>query len=243
MDLLEKYQECAETLNVLDEKLDSRDGGSGSVKSKLIKDSIEQTKNNWEVVGNKLVEQLAETPDSVKVGFYYGLMRHLDKVYNPIAKKFIEEQVSNAPKVEPLISESEVPEVTEQRKQIYEQIKAIRAMAEAFGDPDLEKMEAPRRRGGAPKGKRGPRAISYFTWSIDDQDFENLKAVIEAVPFYDRVADLTKAIRASGINLTTPPAEIEFELPDGRVLVGINSVSPEDDESEDEDDSENDEES
>jgi len=238
MDLLEKYNECSKTLEVLDEQLDSRDGGTGSVKSKIIKDSIEATKANWEVVANNLVEQLSETPDNVKIGFFYGLMRKLEKEYNPVAKKYIDEQIAAAPKVEPLISDTEVPVVTEQRKEIYNQIKAIIAMAEAFSDPDLEKMAAPRRRGGAPKGKRGPRAISYFSWSIEDAEFDNLKEVVEALPYYDKVADLTKAIRASGVNLTTPPAQIEFELPNGKVLVGVNSLAEDDDDDEGDEDNE-----
>lgn len=242
MDLLEKYNECMEALNDLDEKLDSRDG-TGNIKTKIIKESIEATKENWESVANNLVGQLEDTNDDVKIGFYYGLMRQLDKVYSPVAKKYIDERVANAPKVEPLITVEQVPEVTEQRKEVYGRIKAIRAMAEAFDDPDLEKMETPRRRGGAPKGKRGPRAISYFSWNIEDDEYASLKDVVEALPYYDKVSELTKALKAAGYNLTTPPAEITFELSDGRVLVGTNNaVDPDDDDDDDEnDDSENEE--
>lgn len=234
LNLLEMYSDCDKAIKELDKQLDSRDGGTSGLKSQIISDSIEATKNNWEVVSNSITSQLESTPVEVQIGFYYGLLRNLDKVYGPTAKKYIEEQLANAPKVEPLISDAQVPEVTEKRKEVYAQIKSIMEMAKAFGDPDAEQMVNPRRRGGAPKGKRGPRAISYFSWEIDGKDYASLKDVLEDLPVYDKVSDLTKAMKAAGFNLTTPPAEIVFELPDGRQLVGTNSVTDDTDDGDEE---------
>ena len=238
LNLLEMFTESADAIKLIDKKLDSLDGGTASLRSTIIDEKIESTKDNWSKVSESIVSQLAEAPTEVQIGFFYGLARDLNKAYGDIAKKFVDELVATMPKPEPLISQDEVPALTEQRKELYTQVKAIMNMAEAFGDDDFANMENPRRRGGAPKGKRGPRALSFFTWSIDDVTFESLKDVTEAVPQYTKVAELRAAMKEAGFNLTTPPAEINFTLPDGKVLVGINGAptpdNGEDDEDEDE---------
>jgi hypothetical protein len=226
MDLKEKFDELQVTLDAIDVKLDSRDGGATTIRTAIVKDLIASTEENWSVVLNQLVEHLAadDVTDEARIGFYYGLMRGLDKKYGKDAKKAIDTAVEHAPKVEPLITEEEVEPLMEQRKKVYAMIKSLRDMAELFGDDDLEEMPAPRRRGGAPKGKRGKRALSYFTWEIEGTDYADLKEVIAAVPVYDRVADLTAAMRAAKIDTTKPGDEIEFELPDGRILKGTKSA-------------------
>lgn len=237
MDLKEKFDELQVTLDDIDEKLDSRDGGATTIRTAIVKDLVASTEANWSVVLNQLVEHLSgdDVTDEARIGFYYGLMRGLDKKYGKDAKKSIDTAVEHAPKVEPLISEEEVEPLMEKRKKVYAMIKSIRDMAELFGDDDLEEMPAPRRRGGAPKGKRGKRALSYFTWEIEGTDYADLKEVIVAVPVYDRVADLTAAMRAAKIDTTKPGDRIEFELPDGRFLIGTKSADAptEDEDSED----------
>ena len=155
MDLKEKFDELQETLDVIDEKLDSRDGGATTIRTAIVKDLIASTESNWTVVLNQLVDHLSgeDVTDEARIGFYYGLMRGLDKKYGKDAKKSIDTAVEKAPKIEPLISEEEVEPLMEQRKKVYAMIKSIRDMAELFGDDDLDNMPAPRRRGGAPKGK------------------------------------------------------------------------------------------
>jgi DNA-binding ferritin-like protein len=226
MDLKEKYDELKETLDVIDEKLDSRDGGAGTIRTSILKQLIADTEPNWGKILAQLVEHLSaeDVTDRARIGFYYGLVRGLDKKFGKEARKSIETEVEQAPKVEPLISEEEVEPLMEQRKKVYAMIKSLREMAELFGDEDLEDMEPPRRRGGAPKGKRGPRQLSYFTWEIEGAEYANLKEVIEAVPVYDRVADLTAAMRAAKIDTSKPGDTITFELPDGRNLIGTKSA-------------------
>jgi len=243
MDLKEKFDELQQTLDVIDEKLDSRDGGTGTIRTAILKGMIAETEENWRKILNQLVEHLAGAPDRARIGFYYGLVRGLDKEFGKEAKKSIDAEVEQAPKIEPLISEEEVEPLMEQRKKVYAMIKSLREMAELFGDDDLEEMPAPRRRGGAPKGKRGPRALSFFTWDIEGTEYASLKDVIAAVPIYDRVADLTAAMRAAKIDTSKPGDEIRFELPDGRILVGTknadapaNADSDSDDDDDDDDD-------
>jgi hypothetical protein len=245
MDLKEKFDELQETLDVIDEKLDSRDGGTGTIRTAILKGMIAETEENWSKILNQLVEHLSGAPDRARIGFYYGLVRGLDKQFGKEAKKSIDAEVEQAPKMEPLITEEEVEPLMEQRKKVYAMIKSLREMAELFGDDDLENMPAPRRRGGAPKGKRGPRALSFFTWEIEGTDYESLKDVIAAVPIYDRVADLTAAMRAAKIDTSKPGDEIKFELPDGRILIGTKSpdapavVEDDPDSSDDDDDDDN----
>lgn len=243
LDLLEIYNELKPALDLLDEKIDSLDGGTTQIRSKIINEKITETTDNWTVVANSIIGQLADAPKEVQVGFFFGLVRQLDKAYAEEAKKFVDELVEASPKPVPMITPDELPAIMEKRKEVVSQISAVMAMAETFGSDDFNKMEKPRRRGGAPKGKRGPRAISFFSWTIDDKEFESLKDVIEVVPQYDKVAEIRKAITAAGFNLTTPPAEIRFTLPDGRTLVGLNgqteTPNADDDEVDDEaDDSE-----
>lgn len=224
MDLKEKFDELQITLDDIDEKLDSRDGGATTIRTAILKGLIADTEENWSTVLKQLVEHLSDAPDNARIGFYYGLVRGLDKQFGKDAKKSIDAAVESAPKVEPLISEEEVEPLMEQRKKVYAMIKSIRDMAELFGDDDLDEMPAPRRRGGAPKGKRGPRQLSFFTWEIEGTEYADLKEVIVAVPVYDRVADLTAAMRAAKIDTTKPGDTIEFELPDGRMLIGTKSA-------------------
>ena len=224
MDLKEKFDELQVTLDDIDEKLDSRDGGATTIRTAILKGLIADTEENWSTVLEQLVKHLDDAPDNAKIGFYYGLVRGLDKQFGSAAKKSIDAAVEQAPKVEPLISEEEVEPLMETRKKVYAMIKSIRDMAELFGDDDLDNMPPPRRRGGAPKGKRGPRQISFFTWEIEGNDYADLKEVIAAVPVYDRVADLTAAMRAAKIDTTKPGDTIEFELPDGRMLIGTKSA-------------------
>lgn len=235
LDLPEMYARLSQAINAIDEKLDSRDGGTTGLKTKIIKERIDATKPNVDAVLEQIVGQLSTVDQEVQIGFYYGLVRSLDATYGEIAKKFVDDLVENSPKPEPLITEAEVAPLTEKRKEVYAQIKSVMDMAKVFGEDSFATMTPPRRRGGAPKGKRGPRLINLVSWSIDDVDFgTDIKAVVDALPNYDKVKELTDAMKAAKINVTQPPAKIEFTLPDGRVLVGINTVSDDDDDDEDE---------
>lgn len=228
LDLEEMYGQLSDALKSIDEKLDSRDGGTTGVKSKIVNEKIAETEPNWTQVLDQITTQLATVPADIQVGFYFGLVRGLDKTYGDSAKKLIDELVNNAPKPEPLISEAEVGPLTEQRKEVYAKIKSVMSMAETFGDDSFAKMENPRRRGGAPKGKRGPRLLSFVEWNIDGTDYESLKDVVDAVPQYDKVRELTAALKAAKIDTTNPPSRIEFTLPDGRTLVGTYTPEVED---------------
>lgn len=244
MDIVAMWKELDSALRAIDEKLDSRDSSPANQKSVVIENLIEQTQPNWSQVANGLIEQLQNVPEEDQIGFFYGIVRAFEKTYGDTARKLVDAKAENMPKPTPLISEDEVPAIQEQRKQVYGQIKVLFDMAKAFNDTDaLDVMTAPRRRGGAPKGKRGPRAISFVKWNIDDKTYDTLKEVVEDLPQYDRVKDLADAMRAAKINLSDPPEEIDFVLPNGKTLHGVNTAKvntsdDDDDDTGDDDDSE-----
>lgn len=244
LDLLATHKELMDALKEIDKQLDSLDGGNASAKTEVTNALIEAAKPNWSVVSEGILSQLADLSEDEQVGFYFGLIREFDKKFSDPARKAIESKVEALPKQEPLISTDKVPEVTEQRKEVYARIKAIMDLAEVFGSEEFAQMDKPRRRGGAPKGKRGPRAITFVTWTRDDdKEFEDLKAIVEAYPQYSKVKELADAIKVNGqttgadkkgVNLTDPPAEFTFDLPDGKVLTGVNSLKNQSEEDEEE---------
>jgi len=234
LDLLATYKDLSTALKEIDKQLDSLDGGNTSAKTEVTNELIAAAQPNWSVVSEGILGQLTDLTEDEQIGFYFGLIREFDKKFSETARKAIEAKVTAMPKQEPLISADKVPEITEQRKEVYARIKSIMDLAEVFGDDSFAEMEKPRRRGGAPKGKRGPRAITFVNWSTDDNvEYDDLKSIVEAYPQYSKVKELADAIKKDGVatgsdkpgvSLTDPPAEFTFTLPNGKILTGVNSM-------------------
>jgi len=242
MDLNEIYRDLKATIDDIDEKLDSLEDPSTSGRRKLINEAIGNTEHIWQSIVASLSQQLNtnDLDDSMKVGIYYGITRGMTKEFDDFAKEVVSKIVENQPKVEPLITPEQAAELSALRPDLYGKIKQVVDLAQQFGDADG--MEMPRRRTGA-KGPRGKRKASYITWSIDGAEVNGavgtLKPIQELYPQYEKVSDVTAAMKKAGINLTEPDAEdnvLKFELPDGRVLTGDYNppVNAEEDESEDE---------
>lgn len=236
MDLREIYEKIHASINEIDEKLDSAGDQKAAGKRKITNELIEESKETWEPVVNRLVEQLSEAPVEIQIGVYYGIVRGLNNKFSANLASEVEKIVEAQPKPEVVeLSAEEVKLLSETRSELYKKLKTLIETANNFGEGDG--MELPKRRTGA-KGKRGPRAITFFSWSVDGEDVENLKAVVDLYDQYEKVSALTKAMREAKINLTKPEDRIEFTLPDGKVLVGIRTATPvESDDSEDDDDS------
>ncbi len=241
VDLKPLFEALKAGIAEVDTKLDSVTGSTASVKAGIINGLVEGSKDSWENVSTKLIEQLTPLDPETQLGFYYGLMRSLDNKYGKDASQHVAKLVEAAPKPEPLLkTEEEIKNAQEERKKLYDRIKTVYEMAEAFGDEALSSMELPAKRTGA-KGKRGPRALSFVTWTIDGKEFDKLKDVAELYPQFAKVADLTKALReeatgftvkdadgndvaGKGIDTKTPPERFELNLPDGKTLVGVYSA-------------------
>ena len=237
LDLMGLYTQLTDAINDIDEKLDSLDDSGAVTSRRIINELVSSNEETWKSVANSLVSQLETVPVEVQVGVFYGLVRQLNEGLGKQAKEYVATLAATAPKAEPLITPDEVGPLSETRKGLYAKAKALIEMATTFGDEDAEKMEMPKRRMGA-TGPRGKRALSLFAWNIEGVDFDKLKDVIENYPQYEAVKDLTAAMREAGIDTKSPGNDISFTLPDGKILVGVNTepVTPEDDTDEDDDD-------
>jgi len=235
-DLKKAHDELHAALNEIDTTLDAASGDQKSAgKRKITNGLIEDSKESWEPIAESLVEQLRVADPAVQVGVYFGLIRALQNEFSKELGDVVEAMVEKAPVEETVeLSEEDAKALSKSRSEIYSKLKTLIGLAESFGQADG--MYAPKKRTGG-RGKRGPRAISFFTWQVDGEDVENLKAVAEGYDQYEKTSDLTKAMREAEINLTKPEDRIEFTLPDGKILVGLNTAGEEVDDDDDDDDS------
>jgi hypothetical protein len=234
MELSVAYRELTDSINSIDEQLDSLTDGKAAGKRAITNQLIEKSKDSWESVVNQFVVNLAAAPDEVKIGVYFGIVRGLAKELQDDVNGALEKIVAKLPEAKPLIDPADAPELGKLRSDLYAKVKSVIALAEQFGE--AEGMEMPRKRTGA-KGKRGKRALSYFTWFVGEKEFAKLAEIVDLYDQYDKVADLTKAMREAGLNLTNPEGDLEFTLPDGNILMGINGAVEGDEDDSDEEDS------
>jgi hypothetical protein len=227
MELQSMYDQLMESVNEIDVKLDSRTDGKSAGKRTIVSNLIDDTKADHEHLVQQFIDQLSAVDEARMAGIYYGITRGLSKAFDEKAAAYVNALVENVPTPEPLCTEEEAKELSDLRSKIYQKVKKLIELAEAFGGDHGFVM--PRRRTGA-TGKRGPRATSFITWTIDDTEYDTLKDVAEKYSaHYEKVKDLTAAIKGAGINLTAPPAEFTFDLPDGKILVGSYEPPADDD--------------
>lgn len=235
MELSQAYADLKNGIDAIDEKLDSLTDAKSAGRRAITNQLIEKSKDSWEKVVTQFSDSLNSAPAEVMIGVYYGIVRGLSANFQDKVNAELEAIVGTLPESKPLIDPADAPEFQAQRSKLYAQIKSVIALAEQFGES--EGMEMPKKRTGS-TGKRGKRALSYFTWFIGEKQYDKLADVVAVYDQYEKVADLTKAMREAKINLTNPEGDIEFTLPDGEVLVGINGATDSDDEGEEEESSE-----
>jgi hypothetical protein len=219
---MEAHDELHRAIDEIDSTLDLLSDSKAAGKRKITNDLIADAKDSWEPISNSLVEQLEAADEKLQIGVYFGLIRALQNKFSETLGTKVESMVESQPQVaKPDLSEEQIKELSSTRSGLYQKLKSLIEMAESFGQNDGMKM-ASKRTGAV--GPRGPRAISFINWSIEDDEFEKLGDVVTKYDQYEKVSELTKAMRETGINLTKPPARIEFTMPDGRVLVGVNTA-------------------
>lgn len=240
VDLNELYVQLINSINEIDEVLDSQEDASAIGKRKITNEHIENTKDSWSPVAERLTEQLNEAPVEVQIGFYYGLIRALNNSFGKVLADKLEEIVKSQPTPEVTkLPDEELTKLSETRSELYKKVKSLIEMSKAFGMEGS--MEMPKRRTGK-KGKRGPREISFFSFKIGDKTFDKLKDVAELYSgTYEKTSDLTKAMREAKINLTQPEDRFEFTLPDGEVLIGYRDADKKVDETTDDSDTDTEE--
>lgn len=240
-EMVEVYQKLTAGIAELDEVLDAQTADAKTAgKRKLTNDLIEAETAAWEPIVSQLDSLLSPLAIERQIGVYFGLVRALGSVYSQKLGSAIDELVNNQPTVEvEKLSPEKIKEMSTVRSDLARQLTTLIQTLTNFGMnilPDgTEMVPAKKRTGG--RGPRGKRALSYFTWWIDDQEFENLKAVVEAYDSFEKVANLTKAFREAGIDTQKPGDRIDFTLPDGKILVGVKGDdAPETDSDADDDD-------
>lgn len=243
-------------IDEIDVKLDSLLDPATAGKTRIINERVAMQKERADKVVANFVTQLESSPIDEKIGMYYALVQGLNAAYKEPISAAIEELVKNQPKVEPLVSETEGKELAAVRSDLATKVKQLIGMASIFGD--TEGFHEPKKRTGK-AGKRGPRALSLYSFSIGDKEYEDLNAVAADFPqYFGKGSDIAAAMRGdferpnpktgvmekvrgigknadgtantSYIDTTTPPDEFSFTLPDGNVLIATK-----DDESDDPD--------
>lgn len=230
LDLKEIYTELFGAINEIDVMLDSVSGSKAAGKRKVISDLTSKHEALWKSAVDNTVASLSQMEPENQAAVYYALINNLRNNFDKNVTGYVDGLVDAQPKQEALISEEEVAKYSEKRSQLYAKIKTVVELAESVGD---EVLEMPRIRRGS-SGKRGPRNLSLFIFSLDGEEVEDMSiGQIAKENGYEKAADLTAALKASGFDTHKGAEFADFILPNGKVLSGFR---PEDEDEEDEDD-------
>lgn len=232
------YKRLMQSVYEIDDVLDAQADAASGGKRKFTNELVDNTKTIWEPVTTHLDGQLKEMTEEQRAGAFYGFIRSLSENFKEDIDKWITMQIESRPKVEvELISEDEKKKLQEDRSNFTKQIRAIIEMAytfgEANGDPEKEELDPnwpePKVRRGS-VGKRGKRALTMYTWTIDGvevgEDDDSVKGVSTLLG-YEKVADFTQALRDSGVDTTKPEDSFTRELR-GKTVTGTR-ITEEDD--------------
>lgn len=233
MELQGAYTALMTEIAGIDEKLDSLTDVKAAGKRTKINEFIKNTEGSWQKVVEDFTSQLSNAPDEVKIGIYFGITRGLDSAFRVQVNETLDKIIESMPPAAPLISVEEAPGLSKVRTDLYSKVKAVINLAEQFGED--ASMVMPRKRTGS-KGPRGKRALSFFSWFVDATPYSKLSDVVADYDQYDKVSNLTAAMREAELDLRNPPDRIEFTLPDGKTLIGLNGNVDEDVEDEEEED-------
>lgn len=192
-ELLTVHDQLHGMIDEIDVKLDSLLDPASTNKNRIISERVEAHKHTSDKAIENIVTQLENSPIDQKIGIYYGLIRGLDSAYKELVTKAVDELVANQPKVEPLITEEQAKELMGVRTDLAGKVKSLIEMATLFGN--AEGFREPKKRTGK-QGKRGPRALSFYTFSVGEKEYKDLGEVAEAYSqFYSKAAEITAAMR------------------------------------------------
>lgn len=214
------YKKLMVEVNSIDEVLDAASDTSG--KRKFTNDLVAAQESEWKPAVTSLGSELNKMSEEQRAGVFYGMLREFTSNFKAEIDKWIEEQVASRPKEEvQTISDEEKKELQERRSELSKQVNAIIDMAYTFGDAQGDRENNPDPNWPTPKirrgafGKRGPRALSFYTWAIDgigmEGDEDSNKGVSKKLGF-EKVSEFTKALKAAGIDTTNPDDEFTVEV-------------------------------
>ena len=255
--LRQKLNEINEIDSQLDAASDSKGAGKRAVANQLASEHGAQ--------GTQIVEQISQHLNNVETPVLAGIFTQLVSDLNARFKSRVDtylEQVAEANKAEnagATISETEIATLSEARKRLNEEYKALRSILEMFGQ-DVSGIPTPKKRTGK-AGKRGPRASSQIVWTVDGETKtgtegkfanvaknlgfpgDNLRSIAKS--FREWIEANVETTSPSGatvkVDLSDPPSQFSFNAPNGQRVVGNYEVDEADAALEEDDEDENDE--
>lgn len=221
--LQEVYSTIMTDLKGVDEKLDLASDPKAAARRRILDSLIETAKSNWQGVTQQITSHVSTLGPDVALGFYYGLMNALHDNFKEKFDKSIAEKVEAEPVEQINLSDEETKALSEKRSEIYKQVKAIRELASLFGSSG-EEFALPKKRTGG-RGPRGPRTITMYDWTVNGEVLtgeNNTLAAIAKAHGYERTMELREAMKKAGIVISSlqTPAEVTFQLKDGKTLTG-----------------------
>jgi len=233
--IVQWYKKLMSQVQVIDEKLDA--SSEAATKKKFVTGLTDKYKDDWNVVAERLLAQMNDMDQEKLFGNYYGIVKKLNDAYKERAETWTNNQVTAIPTSETeKLSDEEKKALAKERSEVAKQIKTIIDMAVTFNEaPADEPWALPKTRRGS-VGKRGPRALSSYTWTIDGvapvgkQD--SLKGISGLLGFTLQ-KDLTQALKDAGIDTTNPADEFTVVI-NGKEVYGTKRDAEEVDDEEDE---------
>jgi hypothetical protein len=242
MAAVELFESLVEQIFNIDEVLNTEEDAKASGRRKIVNDLVSDQETVVTPVASSLIEKMEGVPTDALPGIYLGLIRKLEKHFAKRVTEMVDKLVPSPteaaePKEE--ISDEHRTALLESRKDLLEKARVIGDLAVKTDELSEEDYEAklPKRRNVA--GKRGKRAISWFTLSVGDTNYDSIAEVAKANG-YEKAAELTKAIRDSGTNLTHPPKSFSFQMKNGNVLEAVDTRTEDEREDDEEDSTEED---
>jgi hypothetical protein len=229
---IELVNDLVGKINEIDEVLNTEEDAKASSRRRIVSDLIAAQAPKIQPNLDSLIKTMEGVTDEDLPGIFLGFIRGLEKAFGKKVSTLVDAQI---PEIDPeAVKKDEVPEDQKNqllltRKDLLDKARVIGDLAVTMEEITPEDLEAllPKRRNVA--GKRGKRAISWYTLSVGEKTFDNMSEVAKAFG-YEKAADLTKAIRETpvgetgkGIDLTNPPKSFSFTLKDGSVLEAVDT--------------------
>ena len=226
----------------IDAQLASASGSDGAGKraiaNQIVKDNVTVVES-----AKSAVSAIYNTAASVqeRVAVVYGL-RALFETFEKEVSDWLTAQAEANKSTAVKPDDSELDALMNQRRELVKQFSMIKTILGMHGE-SVDDIADPKTRVGA-RGKRGPRAISGFQFSINGVDLSAKENGLSAIAKkYDmKSKELRDYLEANveGLKIKTPPDSFEAILPNGDVLSAtkMDSEDEPDDEDETEDETE-----
>ena len=212
------YNKLTSQVTEIDEQLDA--GSEAAGKRKFTNDLVDNYKEVWTPAVDHMANSMSQMDPEKQAAAFYGLVRTLSNKFKENVDNWITAQVDAQPKdTTAEVSDEQKKELAEVRQGLVKQIKMIIEMATNFGESSEDNpWPEPKRRGAV--GKRGKRALTLFTWSIDGvpvgEENDSVSDVARLLG-YEKQADFTAELRNQEVNgkkldTKTPPDEFTVTL-------------------------------